>query len=38
LIDQISLVASQLKIIRGSNNNISFEAAEIEFEISEFWK
>jgi phosphopantetheinyl transferase len=37
-IDQISLVASQLKIIRGINNNLSFEAVEIEFEISEFGK
>jgi hypothetical protein len=36
LIDQISLVASRLKIIRGSDNNLSFEAAEIKFEISEF--
>jgi hypothetical protein len=38
LIDQISLVASQLKILRGSNNDLSFKATEIEFEISEIWK
>jgi conjugal transfer/entry exclusion protein len=36
LIGQISLVASQLKMVRDSNNNLSFKAAEIEFEISEF--
>jgi conjugal transfer/entry exclusion protein len=38
LINQISLVASQLKIIRDINNNLSFEAVEIKFEISEFGK